>query len=151
MSCHITCLVGLSLLGGTVATMLFSKNTNKARLFKNSLDSQQLRVYERVANERANIYTNGLILGFILALVFAYKSNGFEKKIRMCSFMLIALGTNYIFYKLHPKSEYLLSHLESSMQIEAWLENYKEKMFVYHLGTIVTAVAYLLVSYGMFK
>ena len=154
MSCHITCLLGFSLLGSSLAVMLFGKDTNKSKLFRNSLDSEQLKVYERVIKERRNIYIKGMILGLVLATIVTSKiwfsNNRLNKTIHMCTFMFIALGTNYIYYTLSPKKDYLLSHLVSSMQIEAWLNQYKEKQFIYHLGSLVSAIAYLLIAYGLF-
>ena len=150
MSCHITCLLGFSLLGGTLAVMILGKNSDESKLFRNVLDSEQLRVYDNVVRERRNIYIKGMILGLVLAFVFAVNTTGLNKNIRMCAVMFIALGINYIYYTLSPKNDYILPHLVSSMQIEAWLDEYNEKKLIYHLGTLSSALAYLVIAYGLF-
>jgi len=42
--------------------------------------------------------------------------------------------TNYFYYVLHPKTEWMLAHINTKEQNIAWLTMYKEMQYNYHLG-----------------
>ena len=47
MSCYITCLVGASLLGGSISSMLF-KNDPRSKVLASRLNPQQMVVYNNI-------------------------------------------------------------------------------------------------------
>ncbi len=150
MSCYITCLVGASLLGGSISSMLF-KNDPRSKVLASRLNPQQMVVYNNILAERRNHYLQGNVLGFLLALVYFYNSGKFTKKTNVCAFVLIALSTTYFYYSLTPKSDYLLRHLTDSVQVEAFLAHYIHMKRQYHIGFLVAGLSYLLISYGMYS
>ena len=70
---------------------------------------------------------------------------------KLCVFIVIALGTNYLFYGLHPKSTYMLLHLNSREQNEAWLNIYKEMKLRCKLGLLLGVIGYVLLGNGLCK
>jgi hypothetical protein len=70
---------------------------------------------------------------------------------KVCLFIVIALGTNYLMYALYPKSTYMLEHLKSTEQNKAWLAIYKEMKMRCWLGLILGALGYLLLAKGVCK
>ena len=44
---------------------------------------------------------------------------------KLCVFVVIALGINYLYYTIHPKTTYMLQHITSTEQNIAWLNIYK--------------------------
>ena len=148
MSCISFCLVGAAFLGSSVLTMLASKNSTVFKKFKLLLDDNQQQIYKSIINERVTIYVQGLILGLILAILVAFNLKIDNTK-KICLFIVIALGTNYLYYSLYPKSTYMLEHLHSAKQNKAWLAIYKEMKLRCKLGLILGALGYILLGQGV--
>ena len=150
MSCYITCIIGASLLGGTISTMLYSKNKN-SNILQDRLNPQQIVIYNKIVKERRNHYLQGNILGLILALIYFFNSGKFERKTNICAFVLIAMTTSYYYYTLKPKTDYMLRHLTDTLQVEAWLSKYNTMKRRYHIGYLLGGLGYLLLSYGLYS
>ena len=96
--------------------------------------------------ERLNIYIQGMLLGLVFGFLYLHAVG--EKDIsRACMFAVIVLGTNYFYYILKPKSDYMVKHLETKEQRLAWLDIYKEMQFRCKMGFVIGAVAFII--YGM--
>ena len=97
MSCGITCLIGFAFIGSMVAFMVRSKDHSE---FENLLDESQRSVYKKIVAERLKIYLQGFFLGLVLAiLVLTFNKRGTNAN-KVCLFIVIALGTNYLYYFL---------------------------------------------------
>ena len=131
MSCVSYCLLGAALLGSSILTMMTSKTSGVFSKFNNLLDDNQRQVYKSIVQERATIYVQSLILGLVLAILVVFNLKQLGQTPRVCLFILIALGTNYLMYSLYPKSTYMLEHLRSTEQNKAWLAIYKEMKISY--------------------
>jgi hypothetical protein len=46
----------------------------------------------------------------------------------------ITLLTNYLYYMLSPKSDYMVLHLDDQRQRVAWLDIYRGMQVKYHVG-----------------
>ena len=145
--CLSYCLVGSALIGSMIMTMMTSKNSKNFKNFSMLLTDDQKNIYISVIRERLSIYVQGLIIGVILALLVTFKNN-WSKVNNVCLFVTIALGFNYLYYSLFPKSTYMLSHLESPDQVKAWLKIYKEMKFRCKFGFLLGILGYLLLGYG---
>jgi hypothetical protein len=49
--------------------------------------------------------------------------------------------TNYFYYILSPKSDWMLNHMGNQKETSAWLEMYREMSFNYHAGLAFGIVA----------
>jgi hypothetical protein len=49
--------------------------------------------------------------------------------------------TNYFYYMLSPKSDWMLNHTSNQDQVKAWLQMYREMSFNYHAGLALGIVA----------
>lgn len=142
MHCIHSCLIGCGLLGAMLFTMLYSsRNSNQAQFVK-LLDSRQKEIYNSIIQERLKIYICGYIVGLILAtlVVFSLKSNSMQN---ICVFVTIATGVNYLYYVIHPKSNYMLNHLTSVEQNKAWLKIYRNMKRNYIIGFMLGVLGYL--------
>ena len=146
MPCLNYCVVGSAFLGTSILTMMASKQSKNFVNFRKLLNQRQLEIYEGVTKERLSIYIQGLILGVLLAVLVTFNSS-LRGTNKLCVFVVIALGVNYLFYSLHPKSTYMLLHLTSQQQNEAWLNIYKEMK----LGLLLGVVGYILLGNGLCK
>lgn len=149
MSCVSYCLLGAALLGSSILAMMTSKDAGVFKRFRNLLDEEQQNTYQRITKERATIYVQSLLLGVVLAILVTFNLKSLEKRSRVCLFILIALGTNYLMYSLYPKSTYMLEHLKSPEQNRAWLAIYKEMKLRCKLGLVLGALGYLILAQGM--
>ena len=150
MACLNYCVLGAALLGSSILTMMASKQSKNFVNFRKLLNQKQLEIYNNVTKERLSIYIQGLILGILLAVLITFNSS-LKGNSKLCVFVVIALGVNYLFYYLHPKSTYMLLHLTSQQQNEAWLNIYKEMKLRCKLGLLLGLVGYILLGNGLCK
>jgi|MDSZ01.1.fsa_nt_gb hypothetical protein len=146
--CMNYCLLGAAFLGSSILTMMACKQGKNFSKFRNLLSEEQLRVYNFIAKERLSIYIQGLILGLLLAMLVTFNSTlvGTNK---LCVFVVIALGINYLYYTIHPKTTYMLQHITSTEQNIAWLNIYKEMKLRSMIGVLLGLVGYILLGNGL--
>lgn len=150
MVCGITCIIALVFLIANIYTILSCSNNKKLKKnFLNVLNEQQRITYENIINERKNIYYGGYIIGIVLSLIAYFGIKKFTKmkfnKISlMCFVGAITFVTNYLFYILYPKSDYMLLHLNDKRQIEEWLKIYKTMQFKFHIGFVLGIIAVMI-------
>ena len=150
MACFNYCALGAALLGSSILAMMSSKKSKNFVNFRKLLNQRQLEIYEMVTKERLSIYIQGLILGVLLAVLITFNSS-LKGTSKLCVFVVIALGVNYMFYSLHPKSTYMLLHLNSQQQNAAWLNIYKEMKLRSKLGLLLGLAGYILLGNGLCK
>jgi energy-coupling factor transporter transmembrane protein EcfT len=88
----------------------------------------------------------GYVIGLIISLFVIFynlkikgtKMNTFPL---VCTVMAICFLTNYFYYMLSPKSDWLLNHINSQEQTKAWLQMYKEMSYNYHAGLALGIIA----------
>jgi uncharacterized protein YacL len=139
MNCYLSGLLGLAMLGGSVATMTVSEeqHANLREVLSDELDKK----YDAIVKERRNHYIIGLVLGIVLSyfvLQLVKINNRFHK---MSLFLAVTLLTTVMFYSLMPKSDYMLNHLKTEEENKAWLEVYKTMKQRYFVGLLVGALA----------
>lgn len=150
MTCLNYCVLGAAFLGSSILTMMASKQSKNFVNFRKLLNTKQLEIYNNITKERMSIYIQGLILGVLLAVLVTFNSS-LKGTNKLCVFVVIALGVNYLFYSLHPKSTYMLLHLNSQQQNEAWLNIYKEMKLRCKLGVLLGLIGYVLLGNGLCK
>jgi uncharacterized protein YacL len=146
--CMNYCLLGAAFLGSSILTMMACKQGKNFTRFRSLLSDEQLRIYNFIAKERLSIYIQGLILGLLLAMLVTFNSSlvGTNK---LCVFVVIALGINYLYYTIHPKTTYMLQHITSTEQNNAWLSIYKEMKLRSMIGVLLGLVGYILLGNGL--
>jgi len=112
--------------------------------FKNSLTQNQLSIYLNIINERKQIYYHGYILGFLISICFIIWNNLNESKMdkitMLCLITSVSFISNYFYYILKKKSDYMILHLEKN-QISLWLKIYKHMQYHYHFGLLLGIIA----------
>jgi hypothetical protein len=123
--------------------------TNKSEIvkhYKNSLPSDLQKRYEGISEERRRISIHGYVLGLILSLFIIFynlKIKGLHLKTTslVCLVMATCFVTNYFYYMLTPKSDWMLNHVSNQQQTRAWLLMYREMSFNYHAGLVLGILA----------
>lgn len=147
MVCVTNCLIGCVLLTSMLSCMLTSQTSNVFQNFKNLLTSEQLKLYNNIYLERLSIYIQGMVVGLITAIVvvFYLKTTKLNK---ICTFVMISLFVNVIYYQLYPKSAYMINYLDKEEQRQAWLEIYKEMKTRKIIGMILGIFGYVFIAKG---
>ena len=126
--CKIPCMISVVFLFSMIY-MSFGPQITSPGLFKDLqsvLDKEQLKTYRRITNERLSVYLTGYGLGFIFSamVIFYNKSLANNKKLTnapmMCIVGSITFLTNYFYYILSPKSDWMVLHLKTKQQKEQW-------------------------------
>ena len=103
--------------------------------FYKTLSQEQVQRYEGIVKERRDIYLKGYTVGIVLAAIFVFMMNR-SKKSGMAGWGIaglagaIVLLTNYFFYILSPKSDYMVLHLdmESARGMASHLQDYASSL-----------------------
>jgi hypothetical protein len=108
--------------------------------YRQHLNEQQRIAYDQIAKERLHISIQGYSLGFVFSLLIIFYY--YEKKhIRPSSVVCLVLATsfltNYFYYTLTPKSDWMLNHVESKQETQAWLYMYRTMQYYYHAGLVL--------------
>ena len=142
----INCLVAVGMFSGMLYLMLNYRKSIVLKNFIDTLSPELVEVHQDVIYERMTIYLQGLVLGLVLGLI--YLNYAKQTRVnRACTFTVIMLGTNYFYYILMPKSQYLVPLLETREQREAWIKVYREMQYRCKMGFVLGMVAYFLVGY----
>ena len=139
----ISCIVGITLLIGSLSMSLQKRDTKIFSRFYNLLDSKQKSIYEGIVKERFTIYFTGMILGLGLGILYYIRSND---KYKLCKFLAIIYLVKLGFYKVYPKSPLMLYSLNNQKQVEAWADIYTEMKSKWIKSIAIGFIGYLLIS-----
>jgi uncharacterized protein YacL len=142
MVCSISCSISAIFIIGMI---YFYNMTDKSKIvkhYKEKLPRDLQNLYDKLSRERMVISYQGYILGFIISLVIILYNYFYKiKKLSTVSIICIVLATsfltNYFYYILHPKSDWMLNHINNPEQTKAWLIMYREMQFNYHMGLVI--------------
>ncbi len=150
LKCKELCYYACMLAAASFSSMLYLMfNPNKSNIinnFESLLDNNQKRRYKDIVNYRLTIYILGLLLGLIIGFIYL-NTIATTNISRVCIFTVLVLGINYTFYMIIPKNDYIIKHLNTNEQIEAWLDVYTEMKYRNYLGFILGIITYILISY----
>jgi uncharacterized protein YacL len=107
--------------------------------YKEKLSSDLQKRYENISKERMRIGYYGYGLGLLISLFIIFynlkikgtKMNNFAL---VCTVVATCFLTNYFYYMLSPKSDWMLNHISNQEEVKAWLQMYREMSYNYHMG-----------------
>jgi len=146
MACALSCMVSAVFVIGMI---YFYNMTGKSKIvnhYKSSLSSDLQKRYEKISQERLMISYQGYALGVILSLGIIFynikiKGAKMSNTALVCTVVATAFVTNYFYYMLSPKSDWMLNHLQNKEEIKAWLLMYREMQYNYHMGLVLGIIA----------
>ena len=88
----------------------------------------------------------GYVLGVIISLGIIFynlkiKGTKMSNSSLVCTVIATAFITNYFYYMLHPKSDWMLNHMGNQEEVKAWLQMYREMQYNYHMGITLGIIA----------
>ena len=151
--CAISCMISLVFI---IAMIYFYNMTDKSAIvkhYKSSLPTDLQNRYEKITAERKRISYYGYLFGFILSLGIIYynvKINGrkYNNFTMICAVLATSFLTNYFYYILHPKSDWMLNHMTSQQEVKGWLIMYREMQFNYHMGLALGLIGVGIFAYA---
>lgn len=138
-----------------IAPLILDENKHSIiKQLKNTLTLEQQNTYDRIKRERLAIYMRGYGLGLMLsALVlfakFRTNSKLLTPNVVMCVTASITFVVNYFYYILSPKSEWMITSLNTERQKEAWLKMYRHMQYNYHIGFAFGILGVMFMSKGL--
>ena len=147
MPCSTTCLVAFALIVGTIYFQNATTKSKIVQVYKSQLPSNLQTLYEKISKERLHISYYGYALGLILSLMIIFYNYGITSKNKLtnmsliCLVIVVSFFTNYFYYILSPKSDYMLNHINSPELVKSWLTMYKSMQYNYHLGLVIGIIS----------
>lgn len=146
MACAVSCMISAIFAIGMIYFYNLTDKSAIVKHYKSSLSSDLQKRYENISNERTNIsyqgYTLGVILSFIIIFYnLTFKRSPMNTTTLVCTVVATAFITNYFYYMLYPKSDWMLNHMTNKEEIKAWLLMYREMQFNYHMGLVLGIIA----------
>ena len=144
MVCSITCTISAIFIIGMIYFYNASYKSKAGDIYKNQLNQHQQQAYDRIIKERLGISMKGYALGAILSffIIFMnYKKKAMQPSGTVCLVLATCFLTNYFYYMLHPKSDWMLNHVGSQEEVQAWLQMYREMQYNYHAGLALGIIA----------
>ena len=139
MVCSISCSISLIFIIGMIYFYNMTNKSKIVRLYKSKLPHHLQKLYEKLSLERRNISLYGYVLGLLISLCIIFynlkiKGNKLSTTSLVCIVIATSFITNYFYYFLSPKSDWMLNHINDEDQAKAWLQIYREMSYNYHLG-----------------
>jgi len=151
MVCSISCSISLVFIIGMIYFYNATSKNETVMQYRNKLNQHQRQTYDKIAKERLHISIKGYSLGFLLSLLIILY-NYQNKKIKPASVICLVLATsfltNYFYYMLSPKSDWMLNHVESREQTQAWLKMYRLMQYYYHAGLALGIIGIGIFAYA---
>ena len=136
-SCAISCIF-------LIGMIYFYNATDKSEIvkqYKDTLSPDLQERYEKITAERRKISYQGYALGLLLSFVILYNRGKMNTISLVCTVIATSFLTNYFYYMLSPKSDWMLNHITNQDQIHAWLLMYRAMSYNYHLGIVFGIIA----------
>ena len=143
MACITSCMISAVFIIGMIYFYTMTGKSNTVQQYRSSLSPELLIRYNTIENERMIISYQGYVLGFILSLIIIY----YHSKTKMstislvCTVIATASITNYFYYMLHRKSDWMLNHVRTKNDVENWLKMYRSMSYNYHSGLALGIIA----------
>lgn len=141
MVCQISSALAFIFLMGMMYTTYMADKTSLVRNYMAGLDAEKRKIYMKIQEERRMIYIKGFVLGLILSLIIIYINWNATRKMNrigiLCLVGSVSLITNYFYYILSPKTDWMILHVDGIKEKADWLGVYRGMQMNYHIGLVL--------------
>ena len=146
MACSVSCSISLIFIIGMIYFYNATSKSEVVKQYKTRLPKDLQIRYENISRERMMISYYGYGLGVLLSLVIIFYNKKMKGKLLsnaslVCIVLSVSFFTNYFYYMLSPKTDWMLNHVKNPEETKAWLQMYREMQFNYHLGLVLGIIA----------
>ena len=144
--CSTSCMIAAVFVIGMIYFYNMTGKSEIVKKYMENLPADLQNRYELITKERKMISYKGYALGVALSLgIIIYNTQFLSEKMStsatICLVIATSFLTNYFYYILSPKSDWVLNHTKTQEQVKAWLIMYREMSFNYHAGLALGIVA----------
>jgi len=144
--CTLSCTISAVFIVGMVYMTYMTTTTGIIKTYENTLKPEHKALYHKIVQERTSIYYMGYGLGLLLAILFIIYNTRFRKvplsaMPLVCIVVSLSFLTNYFYYILTPKSDWMLNHINTPEQTKLWLQMYRTMSVYYHSGLVLGILA----------
>lgn len=155
MECMTECLLASGFIGASAYMMTVDRSSSGYNKLYNSFSEEKKKAFKKIRYERIKIWIIATLFGIFASITFSkFRKNIFTTDSVFnlsCINTLIYFFVQYFVYTLHPKSDWMLNHVENNKQAKAWLHKYKYMKRKWHLGMVLGIIGYYLLSVTLFK
>ena len=153
MACTISCMISAVFVIGMIYFYNMTDKSEVVKHYKQKLSSDQQKRYEKIVEERTKISYTGYVLGLVISLfIIFYNMNLKGAKLSNTSVVCVVIATsfltNYFYYMLSPKTDWMLNHMNSQEEVRSWLQMYREMQYNYHMGIVLGIIAVGVLAYA---
>jgi len=146
MLCYTSCVISTIFIIGMMYMNYMVTNSQIIVKYKKQLPINLQNIYENIVQERTRIYYQGFALGFAISLAIIFLNVTRNHKMlstmsMVCLVLATSFITNYFYYILSPKKNWMLDYIKTPEQTKAWLHMYRGMQTYYHGGLVLGIIA----------
>ena len=163
--CATSCGIAATLIAGMAYCTYMGNRTKLVQDYMHTLSADQRQIYAKIVEERRGIYLRGFGLGlFLSALLLGihHQYLTMSRAVLLCNVAAITLATNYFYYMLSPKSDWMVLHFENKSDsanhstnnhsdAANWLRVYRGMQVNYHVGLVLGIAGTVLLSNAFYS
>ena len=145
--CATSCGIAATLIAGMAYCTYMGNRTKLVQDYVRTLTEDQQQIYAKIVAERRGIYLRGFGWGLLLSALLLgihHQYLTMSRAVLLCNVAAITLATNYFYYMLSPKSDWMVLHFENDnnsnndhSDASNWLRVYRGMQLNYHVGLVL--------------
>jgi hypothetical protein len=152
--CATSCGIAATLIAGMAYCTYMGNRSQLVKDYMRTLTEHQQQAYARIVEERRGIYLRGFGWGLLLSAVLLGIHHQYATMPRaalLCSVAAITLATNYFYYVLSPKSDWMVLHFNQKQDAGNWLRVYRGMQVNYHVGLVLGIAGTILLGNAFYS
>lgn len=146
MACSTSCMIAAVFVIGMVYFYNMTGKSEIVKNYKDKLPKDLQKRYDMITKERKMLSYKGYALGVALSIcLIIYNTQFLSQKMSTSAMVCLVIATsfltNYFYYILSPKTDFMLNHIDDQEQAKNWLRMYREMSYNYHAGLALGIVA----------
>ena len=152
--CAYSCGIAATLFAGMAYCTYMGNRTKLVQDYVQTLTEDQQQIYAKIVAERRGIYLRGFGWGLLLSVLLLgihHQYLTMSRAVLLCNVAAITLTTNYFYYMLSPKSDWMVLHFENKSDSANWLRVYRGMQVNYHVGLVLGIVGTVVLSNAFYS
>ena len=159
--CATSCGIAATLIAGMAYCTYMGNRTKLVQDYVRTLTEDQQQIYAKIVAERRGIYLRGFGWGLLLSALLLgihHQYLTMSRAVLLCNVAAITLATNYFYYMLSPKSDWMVLHFENDnnsnndhSDAANWLRVYRGMQVNYHVGLVLGIAGTVLLSNAFYS
>ena len=154
--CATSCGIAATLLAGMAYCTYMGNRSALVKNYMRTLTPDQQQTYLKITEERRGIYLRGFGWGLLLSALLLgihHQYASMSRAALLCTVAAITLATNYFYYVLSPKSDWMVLHFNTQNNNDGanWLRVYRGMQVNYHVGLVLGIAGTVLLSNAFYS